>query len=191
MFYVYVWHAGRLANAECVFGTEPIEQSTLHDTGGQYLDLNNPATCNRTITSWHYCYHSESMTGNGDYNVWVRIWSSVDGTTYIRQRDDLFSVQLQPQTSTGLICNNVTLSEPIEILPGDIIGVYIPDGNLPAGEPQTPLHVTASTSNETAYRLHYDTRPRRQPFRRDNVDVDDLMEIRGLALHLYANIGEL
>ena len=101
------------------------------------------------------------------------------------------NVQLQPQTSSGLICNNLTLPQPIEILQGDIIGVYIPDGNLPNTQPQTPLHITANTANETVYSLYYDTRTRNRPFRRNNVDANDLMEMRGLALHLYANIGEL
>ena len=187
----YFLHVGR-ANAECVFGTEPINQSTFHDTGGQYLDLDNPADCNGTIASWHYCYHLQGIATDTDYNVWLRTWRSVDGgSMYILRSNYLLSVQLQPQAGTGFICENVTLPQSTEVLQGDIVGVYIPDGNLPGNEPRIPLYITTDTGNDTAYRLHFDNRNGNSPFSQGSVASADLMEMRGLALHLYANVGKL
>ena len=85
--------------------------------------------------------------------------------------------QSQPGT---VICENVTLqvSEYFEVLPGDVLGVYIP---------LSTSTVSIIAQSTLGSQLQFDTR---QDFDSNRIQRRDLIELSEIGFHLYGRIGK-
>ena len=56
---VVIFSAGT-ASSSCVAGTTTTNgERERPDEGRVYLNVNETATCNGTVTGWHYCFHPD------------------------------------------------------------------------------------------------------------------------------------
>ena len=89
-----------------------------------------------------------------------------------------------PNGGQTLLCENVTLSTPLDIQRNDILGVYVPSTGL-LGE---PLHIVARDT--TNFGIFADTRSFFETLASTTISTDDLESRTTLGLHLYADIGK-
>ena len=185
MFYtIYTVTYG--VDGKCVVGNTELRETNLLDSSGQYLDLGHPAPCNGNVTRWNFCYYASDIDQTATYVVLFRIWRMIDDSTYERIHEYQLNTTIEQSNTINqtLICENVTLSAPLEIHRNDILGVYIPFTSSLGGP---PLHVIARDTTDVG--LAEDTRIRFSVFTSDTISTDDLEQVTTLGLHLYADIG--
>ena len=176
---------------ECLFGNNNNESSE-YSTHGGYLDIDRPANCSGLLTRWHLCYHSGNSQTNLPYNAYLRVWRPTGVNTYTRMHNHHTVLNFVSTVDTiECIDEDVDEDEQLEVLPGDVIGVYTPHRNFPGTDRDTPLAVYGQIAGG---RLIYDGRNRFIPFTTSTIDVTDTESgVRvetGLALHLYVAFGK-
>ena len=169
----------------CNFGNTKFPETNFLDSGGQYLDFGSPAACNGNLTAWHFCYYAADIAESDTYVIFPRVWRMVDGNSYQRIDDNAITMVIDPPNNgQTLLCENVTLSTPLDIQRNDILGVYVPTTGL-LGE---PLHIVARDTED--FGLFFDTRTLLTPFLSTTISTNDLERRRTLGLHLFADIGK-
>ncbi len=146
---------------------------------GQYLDLTRTAPCNGSVKSIRYCSF-ESTIGNFS----VRIWRP-SGNNYTMVKEYTISTAMSEsiQSASNIVCKQVTMngSQSIQLLIGDIIGLYIESAIL---------GLITSSFNNSSSGLYYDTRTSSEIRDSTIVHSEDLSFNSSLQHHLQIEIGK-
>ena len=184
----------------CTIGRNDESAGNVRTDQRFYLDVNNPATCNGTITNWTVCYYGRSDSGSywATYAVYRRMGSGDD--EYYEKVSELFrAVKATPgiaDDADGLIQEDFncytdsidTGDSPLTIQAGDIVGTCVFD-------PQ-------NTDEFDRHQLNIVTDVPGESLMRNNINVDctvddipssilqgDLRRQNNRRLHIYANIA--
>lgn len=99
--------------------------------GRLYLNTDNPAQCNGTITRWEYCYYPP--IDHGIYHVLFAIYRQGNfGNLQLYQRQSPIlnlSVSVDNELNEGFLCSSFIPAEQISVQQGDIIGICLPRTN--------------------------------------------------------------
>lgn len=160
---------------------ESVEPTEAFITNGQYVNLNDPASCSGNLTAWHFCYYRSSIdTTAPTYSVYLRVWRNRQGNTY--NLVSTAEVRGNPNQNAGdLVCVDATLTEDqyIPVQQGDVIAVYlpftIPTVSVLASEPAVVQELHQDMRGSTAFSS--------TEFRRS-----DLRIVNTYGLHLQADI---
>ena len=156
----------------------------MDESGSQYLDFGNPAACNGNLTAWHFCYYAADIDQSDTYVVFFRVWRASEGNSFDLIDTYTLSMAIDPPSNgPTLICENVTLSTPLDIQRNDIMGVYTPVLLV------RPLHIVARDTT-TNFGIFADTRNGITTFSSQSTTTDNLENRTTLGLHLYADIGK-
>ncbi len=180
---VLVFVAVAIARSQCIVG-DTVEATESFITNGQYVNLNEPASCSGNLTAWHFCYYRDSIdTTSTIYTIFLRVWRKVQGSRY--SLVSTAEVRGTPNQNAGdIICVNATLTEDqyVSVEQGDVIAVYlpftIPTVSLLASGPAVPQELHQDMRGSTAFSA---TELRRS----------DLTAVTIYGLHLQADIGKL
>ena len=169
-----------------------------------YLDVNNPATCNGTITNWTVCYYTRIDSGFSywaTYAVYQRVGSGGE-ESYERVSDTFRAVRTitgsgdgadgRHRLLVGFDCYTDIIdigNSPLTIHDGDIIGACVFDPPDTDSFERLQLNVVGEVSGESLLRVDVgndvdctmDIIP-------SNIPRSDLQEQNNRRLHIYANI---
>ena len=171
-----------------------------------YLDVNNPATCNGTITSWRVCYYGRSNSGLNSYwatyAVYRRMGSGED-ESYVKV-SELFRA-VRTTTLTGFLDGADGLNEigfncytdsidagdsPLTIRSGDITGacVFDPeDGDIIARRELNIVGEVSAGQGESLLRADIDVNCTMDDIP-SSIRLTDLRRQNNRRLHIYANV---
>ena len=177
-----------LVDADCILGNQ-VGQVSLHNTGGQYIDLLHPVQCSGDLIAWHFCYYSEDIQDDDTYIVYFRVWRPADANNFNRVHEHTQEMDLDESDSNEFVCMDVPLDPDnyFEVVENDRLGAYVKRTNING----RPLHIISSGT--TGLGLFRDTRGGGfdfTPFTSEVVATSDLEEMTDLGLHLYADIGK-
>ena len=173
-----------------------------------YLDINNPATCNGTITSWTVCYYGPGQaTVNTNYWATYAVYrrsGSGGGERYervsgifsaVRATADVIRNNLEPLADGliqegGFLCYNDsvdTSNSPLPVQAGDIIGACVFDPQDGIILTRRQLHIVGEgfgevLENYVTDACTTDTIP-------SSILRSDFQIRNNRMLHIYANIG--
>ena len=182
-----------------------------------YLDLEHPACCNGSITSWRVCYHEpESNSGEEEssyrprYHVKYAVYRlGADQVYIVKPRSPTFSTTLSsdsesessskrrrkhsqypPIINQGLNCHDEFLDEPFTIEEGDVIGACVVDPKDPA---MRQLNIVSRVNGQPHALLPlYGTQEYAQPCKMGTIPprimISQLTAVNSTRLHLSANI---
>ena len=170
-------------STQCIIGTSDVNPTIPRANSGQYIDLQHPATCRGNITAWHFCYYTESIDANV-YTLFFRVWRSRNTNNLDLVHEYQQSSEVGDQSQAGVvICENVTLqvSEYFEVLPGDVVGVYVPF-LIPT--------VSIVANNAVGSQLQFDTRENVEAFTSDRIQTRELIDLQAVEIHLFARVGK-
>ena len=120
-----------------------------------YLDVNNPATCNGTITNWTVCYYGRSDSRFNSYWATYAAYQSVDSGSYERVSEMFRAVRITTGFGDGAdglhqIGFNCytdfidTGDSPLTISAGDIIGACVFNPQDADGFDRRPLNIVGA-----------------------------------------------
>ena len=115
------------ASAQCTIG-DAVEPTQSADVSGQFVNLNDPATCSGNLTAWHFCYYRSSIDNDSSiYQLYFKVWRNVQGNSYALV--STIKIQDSPVlNSENVICMYVPLpvDQYVPVERGDVIAVYTP-----------------------------------------------------------------
>ncbi len=92
-----------------------------------YLNMNNPAQCNGTISSYQYCQYPTTVTGGVRYNAILAVFRMVDD---IYQPVTGSDVVLEERNALPFTCSSSPLNTgSVQIQPGDVLGACVARDN--------------------------------------------------------------
>lgn len=158
---------------------EEVEED--HSGGKLYLNVDNPAQCNGTITHWEYCYYKPDE--QGVYQVHFAVYRQKivpgNGNVHYRRQSPSFSISVnldEEVTVPDFVCTSYY--KYVTIQQGDFVGICLPQSNS--------LDVVSDTS-DVADRLQYSDCDDDAPGNIAN--TNNLSEARDRIAHLYAHIS--
>lgn len=121
--------------SSCAIGrTSLLQDSQLASIskGGQFLDLNRPASCDGMITGASYCYTSRFDGVSQQSNVIVRIWRFDNKTATLKVVNEFVLPLRFPITDRKRACANWLLNteQPIKFKRGDFVGFLFSPNSL-------------------------------------------------------------
>ena len=198
-----------VSSQTCTIGRNDESEQVVRTDQRFYLDVNNPATCNGTITNWRVCYYGRSDSGLNSYwatyAIYRRMGSGAD-ESYVKVSELFRAVRTtigfgdgaDGRNREGFNCYTDSIdagNSPLTIQAGDIIGACVFDpqdedifdraqlnivGEVPAGLGESLMRVDVGDG----------------PFEVDctmddipsSIQQGDLREQNNRRLHIYANI---
>jgi len=127
-------------------------EHSLSSAKGLFLDMQNPAPCNGTVTAWNYCfYRIESASDINyivDFVVYRRRGNGVMYDLVESMTVDMSGGQLEDLNS-HFTCDTISLqeSEMFEIREADVLGACLND----EGNNQKMLDILAESVTNTLY----------------------------------------
>ena len=171
-----------MANRRCLHGNSNQQEGNHYTERGQFLDLDHPLPCTGTLVSIQYCFYTDDFSDDERHSFTFRIYrleSTVLQQIYQSERsfdDDI------PDRS--FICHNYVYSENeyVDVMEGDIIGVY-----LPTFSP----HLNVVGTDVTGSNVYKDTRWFLPSQALDpNVPLSSLTELANTTIHFSAVISK-
>ena len=177
----------------CTIGRN--DDSELNEGTDQrfYLDVNNPATCNGTITNWTVCYYGRSDSGSywATYAVYQRMGSGDD--EYYERVSEMFTAVTSTMdvgfsdglNQMGFNCYTDFIdigNSPLTIQAGDIIGACVFN---PSGGPRRELDIVGEVSGESLMQADIDCT---MDAMLSSIQQSELQPCDDRRLHIYANI---
>ncbi len=101
-------------------------------TGRLFLDIDHPAPCSGTVTTWHVCYyHPSNIWVSTEFTAIFQVWSPINRTgIYQRVLQTLLTANVINFGDTEIyICKDISFDFVIPINEGDVYGAYIPGVN--------------------------------------------------------------
>lgn len=183
-----------IKSQHCVSETSPIYNETiLYRVAGQYLDLENPISCNGSITALRYCLQltdNSVLTQpiNTSMSFVVHVWRPKTNSSYNKIKDYTVNINNEvPNLFTSVSCERASLnsSEYVQALPGDILGIYFDNPDLGV------LFMT-NNINESVPKafIYYDNRPRDELRDRETLTLEDLTKASGVYFNIQAEISK-
>ncbi len=153
-----------------------------------YLNLNNPAQCNGTISAYQYCHYPTTETGGGvRFNAILAVFRR-EGNFY--QSVTGSDVVLEVVTTLGFTCStvNVTPMNGIQIEPGDALGACV--GRMQINNDSFQQLNLAGDSGINDF-FASSVPVSECSSITDSVATDNLSQLSGRMLHLAAEFSEL
>ena len=156
-----------------------------------YLDVNNPATCNGTITNWTVCYYGRSdpgsyfatyavyqIMGSGEDEYYERVsevFTAVTATTNVGSRDGLNQIGFNCYTDFIDVGDS-----PLTIHAGDIIGACVFN---PSGGSRRELDIVGEANGESLMEADINCDMHSRMIQQSELQLCD-----DRRLHIHANI---
>ena len=171
------------ASAQCTIG-DAVGSTRSADIRGQFINLNDPATCSGNLTAWHFCYYRSSIDNDSStYQLYFTVWRrNVQGNSYVLV--SRIQVQGSPNFNAGnVICVDANLPEDqyVPVEQGDVIAVYTPF--------TLPTVSVLALQPVVTQELYQDTRGV-SAFSADQFSQNDLRPESMYGLHLQADISK-
>ncbi len=152
-------------------------RSTSMPTSGILINSQFPAQGSGLVTSWNYCYYTDSLSSSNNYSATFAVWRN-DGmsSSLTMVTESSITVALLPQyTIASLHCQVVELEPESHfiVMEGDYVGVALPMTN--------PIPLVGISSDYTLWSSPHSGIDK-------SLLYDSLAQTIG-ALHLYAVIG--
>ena len=169
-----------------------------------YLDINNPATCTGTITSWRVCYYGPDTVRSGSYwatyAVYRRMGSGGD-ERYVRVSQLFSAVRAHSSLiGTGVVdglvqedvyfCYNDSIDAgalPLTVQAGDVLGACVFNPVNVDGDNRRQLDIVGETSGSSLLGMN-DNGCTTEAIP-SNIPTNQLSNRNNRRLHLFANIG--
>ena len=169
-----------------LFGNTDRMEHSQSSAKGLFLDLQNPAPCNGTVTAWNYCFYRIESASDINYIVDFVVYQRM-GSNYqlVENRTvDMSGRQLRDLNS-DFTCDMISLqeSEMFEIREADVLGACLND----EGNNQKMLDILAESVTNTLYVTDGCTQ---------SVNIPTSIRSRGLttspsfALHLFVDVSK-
>ena len=124
------------------------ESNRIDGGGGTYL-LPDEVSCSGSLVSLHTCffYNDEGNKNNNNFRLRVRVFRlNSKGIQYKRESITIINMRRYNSSATQS-CTSVDLPDPVPVLKGDRLAVYILDGCSNNVCPVQPnLNISAETS---------------------------------------------
>ena len=167
-----------------------------------YLDINNEATCNGTITNWTVCYYGPSDPGRSSYWATYAVYrrnDSAGGDEHYERVSGVLSAvrsaQSIPEPLTdgriqdgGFMCYNDTSDSPLSIQTGDIIGACVFDPQDGNGFSRHQLDIVGQVSEESLLQANLPNDACTMNVIPSSILCSNLQNRNDRRLHIYANI---
>jgi len=159
----------------------------LSSAKGLFLDLQNPAPCNGTVTAWNYCFYRIESASDLNYLVDFVVYRR-RGSNYLLVESttvDMSGRQLAALNS-DFMCDTISLqeSEKFEIREADVLGACLND----EGNNQKMLDILAESVTNTLYVTDGCTQSVNIP---TSIRSNRLTTSPSFALHLFVDVSEL
>ena len=169
-----------------------------------YLDINNPATCTGSVTSWRVCYYGPDNARDGSYWATYAVYRRVGsgGNERYEQVSQMFTAVRATNNLLGngvvdglvqeddYVCYNDLIDpgdSPVTIQAGDVLGacVFNPD-NIP-GDNRRQLDIVGETGGSSLLEMNANgCTTLAIP---SNIPTNQLSTRNNRRLHLFASIG--
>ena len=107
-----------------------------------YLNLNNPAQCFGTISSYQYCHYPITRSGGVRFHAILAVFRMM-GDSY--QPVSGSNIVLEERDSLPFTCDTSTLTTSVEIQPGDVLGACV--GRESSGGNRRQLNLAGDNAN--------------------------------------------
>ncbi len=148
-------------------------------TSGILINSQFPAQGSGLVTSWNYCYYTDSVSFSGTYSATFAVWRNDSMSSSVTMvTDSSLTVTLQPQyTIASIYCLVVKLKpeDHFIVREGDYVGVALPMTNA--------IPMVGTASDNTLLLTSFSTNL-------STLSSDSLIPAAS-SLHLYANIGKV
>ena len=171
-----------------------------------YLDVDNPATCTGTVTSWRVCYYGPNDLRTGSYwatyAVYRRMGSS--GNERYERVSQMFSAVRATSSLLGndevdglvqednYVCYDDLINSgdsPVTIQFGDVMGACVFNPSNAPGNNRRQLDIVGQTGGSSLLEMSDDgCTVEAIP---SNIPTNQLSNSNNRRLHLFANIGNL
>ncbi len=95
---------------------------------GQLLDLSRTAECSGKGVAWNYCFYLGWISSDEVQKALLFVYRKTGESTYSKVDGSEIAVNVYEQYDPQQWhCNRVPLTNPFDVLDGDIIGVCLPD----------------------------------------------------------------
>jgi len=153
---------------------------------GLFLDLQNPAPCNGTVTAWNYCFYRLESASDLNYLVDFVVYRRM-GSNYqlVESRTvDMSGPQLA-RLNSDFMCDTISLqqSEMFEIREADVLGACLND----EGNDQKMLDILAESVTNTMSVTAGCTQSVNIP---NNIRRNRLTTSPSFALHLFVDVSK-
>ena len=172
--------AGTVGTNNCM------EYKEVEEGGIIYLNIENPAQCNGTITQWKYCYYKPD--NQEDYQAHVALYRRTvpgrSGNVHYRRQNPSYSISIKhDEEGSDFVCASYPLNESIAIQQGDFIGICLPQNNS--------LDVVSDTSGVELHAdsLQYTVNDCESDAPGNIPNTNNLSKAHDRIVHLYAHIS--
>ena len=194
----------RVSGQNCTIGNSDNRAVSRRSDRRFYLDVNNPASCTGTITSWTVCYYGSTQLRFSSYwatyAVYRRNVTAGGDERYERVSGILSAVRSAQFVSDplgtdgriqdgGFMCYvDRTSDSPLTIQTGDIIGACVFDPRDAGGFSRRQLDVVGQVSGESLLEVGLSNNLCTLNVIPPMILRDDLENRNNRRLHIYANI---
>ena len=202
MYVAVICLVSRGSGQTCTIGKDDDSEGNDRTDRRFYLDVNNPATCNGTITNWTVCYYGRIDSA---FSYWATyaVYQTVGEESFERVSETFRAVRAvtsdgdgaDGRNQLGFNCYTDTIDvgdSPLTIYAGDIIGACVfdpPDAELINRQ---QLNVVGDVSGESLLRVNVGDQDDEADCTMDiipsNIPSSILQEQNNRRLHIYANI---
>ncbi len=156
-----------------------------------YLNLNNPAQCNGTISSYRYCHYPTDVSGRSrprpQYNAILAVFRLM-GNTY--QPVARSTVSLTVRMTRQFTCCNIEIrAGSVQLEPGDVLGACV--GRRNKQNDRRRLNLAGNTSNKSVSISGVPVSLCNNQTSLIIFRTDNLTTFLGRILHLSAEFSEL
>ena len=169
-----------------------------------YLDINNPATCSGTITSWRVCYYGPNIVRADSYWATYAVYRRMGsgGSERYERVSQLFSAVRATSSLIGTgvvdglvqekvyVCYNDSIDAgalPLTVQAGDVLGACVFNPVNVDGDSRRQLDIVGETGGSSLLEMNNDgCTTEAIP---SNIPTNQLSNRNNRRLHLFANIG--
>ena len=184
----------------CTIGRNDMSEQDVRTDQRFYLDVNNQATCNGTITNWTVCYYGRSDSGSywATYAIYRRMGSGEDESyenvselfravrTTLNIADDA-----DGPNQEGFNCYTDLIDTgdlPLTIRAGDIIGACVFDPEDADGFDRRQLNIVGEVPGGRGESLMRNDIKCTMDYIPSSILQTDLRRQNNRRLHIYANV---
>ena len=164
MYVAVICLVSRGSGQTCTIGKNDDSEGNDRTDQRFYLDVNNPATCNGTITNWTVCYYGRIDSAVFSYWATYAVYQRVGDESYERVSETFRAVRTtngsgddaDGQNQSGFNCYTDSIDvgdSPLTILDGDIIGACVFDPQDADSFEKQQLNVVGDVSGESLLRV--------------------------------------
>ena len=166
-----------------MYGSPEQTEGSHYTERGQFLDLDHPLPCSGSLVSIQYCFYTDEFSDDDHerHSFTLRIYR-LESTVLqqIYQVERAINMEIPDHS---FVCHNYIYSneEYVDVMEGDIIGVYLPSFSC---------HLNVVGTDVTGFSVYKDTRIIPTQALDPNVPLSSLTEVTNTTIHLSAIISK-